>query len=153
MRGSIAEDEVRWTWYKVVHDTMSTNLRLGTRWCTTPCLRTYVYIRLSCSLQLRVFTVVRQTPLHSLTACTEINAMWAWTRGKLATILRTDPKHIPTTWVSAPIFIFATTQASDSVMNHRSRGTTLCRQKTILQPSGLNGLYEAIEVACKTESE
>ena len=120
---------------------------LGTRWCTTPCLRTYVYIRWSCSPQLRVFTAARQTdrqtPLHSLTACTEIRAMWEWTRGKLATVLRTGPKHMLTAWVSAPIFIFATPQASDSVMDHRSRGTTLCRQKTILQPGGRNGLYGA----------
>jgi len=56
--------------------------------------------------------------------------------------------RIPTTWESAPIFIFATTQASDSVMDHRSHGTTRCHQT-----AGLHELYESIEVVCKAEGE
>jgi hypothetical protein len=74
MRGSIAEGEVRWSWYKVVHDTMPTNWGLHT-------------IKQQSTV---VFAAVRETPLHSLTACTDTGA------------IQTEPE----TWVSCPSFHF-----------------------------------------------
>ena len=42
------------------------------------------------------------TLLHRLTECGEGPTMWEWTRWRLAIILRTDPKYIPTEWLLRP---------------------------------------------------
>jgi hypothetical protein len=100
-----------------------------------------------------VFTAVRQTPLNSLTACTETEAILGMDEGKISNCLTNGPEAYTDSMGKRPIFHFCTIQASDSVMDHRSHGTTLCHQKTILQPAVLHGLYEEIEVVYKTEEE
>ena len=77
-------EEIASMWYIVVYDIMPTNERLHT-------------IRLvesdRCGRCGR-----RDTLAHRLTECNEGTAIWLCTRERIAQMLRTDPRRIPTDW-------------------------------------------------------
>ena len=79
---------VKSMWYAAIHDILPTNDRLASINLASDnkCPR--------CSSE--------DSVKHRLVACEDGPRQWAWTRQKLAYILRTDPKHIPTEWVTTP---------------------------------------------------
>jgi hypothetical protein len=84
------EDRVRSTWYEVVQDLIATNVRLHKiRIATTDLCR-----RCGKTDHLQ----------HRLTGCDVSTQIWLWTRSKIATYRRMEPKWIPETWAWAPSY-------------------------------------------------
>jgi hypothetical protein len=75
-------------WYRVMHDIISTNVRLhrirlvNTEGCTI------------CGQ--------RDSLEHRLIECGEATIMWNWTRSKIASIMRTSAVNIATEWLTRP---------------------------------------------------
>jgi hypothetical protein len=78
-------DATKATWYKIIHDIVPTKERLHkfhiapTEYCGY-CERT-------------------DTLRHRLIECGEGRNQWAWTKTKIAIMLRTDPRWIPDEWI------------------------------------------------------
>jgi hypothetical protein len=81
-------DSIKSTWYVVVHDIVPTNERLAVKRITDIDRRT------QCD---RLDTLT-----HRIISCQEEEGMWTWTKGKIAQILRIDPRHIPAEWALRP---------------------------------------------------
>ena len=85
-------DRVKSKWYMAIHDIVPTKNRMAAIRMVSDdaCAR--------CgepdSLQ------------HTLTECTEAKIIWNWTRTQLGTILRMDPRDIPSDWTIRPAFRF-----------------------------------------------
>jgi len=78
------------TWYNIIHDLIPTKERLAT-------------IRLAETNQCDRCAKV-DTLIHRLTDCTNSADIWKWTRTRLAAILRTDKRYIPSDWTTRPQF-------------------------------------------------
>jgi hypothetical protein len=81
-------DSIKSTWYVVVHEIVPTNERLAAKRITDTdrCTR--------CD---RLDTLT-----HRIIACQEEEGIWTWNKGKIAQILRIDPRHIPADWALRP---------------------------------------------------
>lgn len=79
---------VKSVWYAAIHDIMPTHDRLASINLapTTECPR--------CRND--------DSVVHRILHCEDGPRQWAWTRQKLALILRTDARHIPNEWVTTP---------------------------------------------------
>jgi hypothetical protein len=80
---------IRAAWYKVIHDIVSTNVRLAR-------------IKLSDTDRCRLCGR-RDTLIHRLTVCMEMD-IWDWTLRQIGLMLHTDPKNIPPEWTIMPSF-------------------------------------------------
>jgi hypothetical protein len=84
LHASPVSDEIKSTWYKVLHDLIPTNYRLAAINLTDSSV---------CSL------CSRPDPLqHKITECGEGPVIWTWTKKLLAYILSVDHRQIPQTW-------------------------------------------------------
>jgi hypothetical protein len=94
--------EVHSTWFQVIHDLIPTNARLPR-------------IRLrdtdKCPLCGRTDTL-----LHHLTECNDVADIWAWTRARIAMMLRTAPRHIPPEWTLRPVFHICPPQRRGAIL-------------------------------------
>jgi hypothetical protein len=73
-------DAIRAEWNKVIHDIISTNVRLAR-------------INLSDTARCRLCGR-HNTLIHRLTVCMEMKGIWDWTRRLIGLMLHTDPKNI-----------------------------------------------------------
>ena len=80
--------EARSAWFRAVHDIIPTNVRLHTiRLRETPrCMK--------CGQT--------DTIMHRVMSCETAQDIWSWTRFRIALMLRTDPRHVPFTWLLFP---------------------------------------------------
>jgi hypothetical protein len=83
-----ASDTVISTWYQAIHDILPTNERLET-------------IRLT-DTSLCVKCRKTDTIQHRIVERGEGPLIWHWTRTKIATILKMDPRSIPVEWTVSP---------------------------------------------------
>jgi hypothetical protein len=81
-------DSIKSIWYAVVHEIVPTNVRLAAKCITDTdrCPR--------CAM-------LDSLP-HRIVACQEEDGIWEWTRGKIAQILRIDPRQAPVEWAYRP---------------------------------------------------
>jgi hypothetical protein len=77
-------------WYRILHDIIPTNERLHK-------------IGLSSTDQCRRCDK-KDTIQHRLIECGNGEIVWKWTRQKIATMLRMDPRYIPPEWILRPHF-------------------------------------------------
>jgi hypothetical protein len=89
-RNIISPDGARSAWYMVIHDIISTNVRLHR-------------IRL---MDMDKCTQCRRqdTKLNLLTECRVKQEIWEWTRPRIARVQGTDPRHIPNEWFLRSFF-------------------------------------------------
>ena len=80
----------RATWYKIIHDIVPTNERLHK-------------IRIAPNDKCRLCEKM-DTLLHRLKTCGEERLQWAWTKVRIATMRRMDPKLIEEEWLLRPQF-------------------------------------------------
>jgi len=82
--------ELKAAWFMVIHDLIPTNDRLAKtqRSATNNCQH--------CGQT--------DTLIHRLTECSGGADIWRWTRSRIASILRMDPKYILPEWTVRPIF-------------------------------------------------
>jgi hypothetical protein len=83
-------DKTKNEWYYIIHDIVPTRERLGV-------------INLTQSV-LCPRCNTPDTLAHRITECGDGKRQWAWTRMRLAVILRTDQRHIPVSWLLRPAF-------------------------------------------------
>jgi hypothetical protein len=85
-------DSMKATWYMVVHEIIPTNERLAAKRITNTerCVRCAKLDSLP----------------HHITECQEEGGVWNWSKGKIAQILRMDPRHIPADWALRPTLRF-----------------------------------------------
>ena len=76
------------TWYKVINDIVRTNVRLHS-------------INMTPTDKCR-YCDERDTLDHRISKCGAGRLMWTWTATKIATILRTNARYIPTDWTLCP---------------------------------------------------
>jgi hypothetical protein len=77
-------DSIKSAWYVVMHEILPTNERLAAK---------RIRDTDSCIWCDRLDTLT-----HRIRARQEDEGIWTWTKGKIAKILRFDPRHIPAEW-------------------------------------------------------
>jgi hypothetical protein len=90
LRSTWAPESIKSTWYKLMHDILSTNERLRA-------------INLSDTAQCKACGN-HDTILHRNTDCGTGIVIWEWTRRRVASVLRMNPPHIPKDCIVRPQF-------------------------------------------------
>ena len=85
-------DQLKSTWYKVIHEIVPTNDRLAA-------------IRLA-DTDLCTDCGKTDSTSHRLMECGEGPVIWNWTRAWIVALLRTNPHVIPADWTLRPAFHF-----------------------------------------------
>jgi len=87
-----SSEELKVAWFMVIHDLIPTNDRLAKIQQSTTN---------NCQLCCRVDTLI-----HRQNECSEGAGIWRWTRSRIASIIRLDPKYILPEWTVRPSFHF-----------------------------------------------
>ena len=88
LHSSPVPESMKATWFHVIHDLTPTNVRLHK-------------IRLSNTDLCKSCGAVDDV-LHRMTTCGEGQKIWSWTARRLAKMLRTTERYIPTAWLLRP---------------------------------------------------
>jgi len=93
---------IKSTWYAAIHDIIPTNERLAVIHVmnTASCTRCGATDRL----------------LHRNTKYEEDPVIWAWTRARIAALLRVHPKYVSEEWTIGPIFRYWTPQKQAAIV-------------------------------------
>jgi hypothetical protein len=90
MKDTPVSEESKVIWYKVINDIIPTRVRLH----NIRLAETETCIRCPKADNLQ----------HRLTECNAGAQLWKWTQTRIAIILRTEWRHIPTEWLVRPDF-------------------------------------------------
>jgi len=131
---SRAPEEVRSTWYAVIHDILPTRKRLA-------------------AINLTYTTTCRQCNAndslsHRLKECGEGPSIWTWTKSKIAMMLRVDPKHVPISWALHPDYNISpsTPETTSCILDSRPHGLVLDEWTTTHNHDRIHRIHAAIQM-------